>query len=110
MQLSLVSTYHPCRETSGGCEVSGFFLLLGFCSETQQGINSIIAKTFLPRRLISAWQLLQGVPARSPLVGSQSGVAHSLQDQSNHEINHLNSRRCPERTSTAPKGTQQKQV
>lgn len=71
MQLSLVSTYHPCRGISGGREVSGF-LLLGFCSETQKGINSITVKTSLPGRLILAWQLLQGVPAHSPLAGTVS--------------------------------------
>lgn len=71
MQLSSVSTYHPCRGIPGGLEVSGF-LLLGFCSETKKGINSITVKTFLPGRLILAWQLLQGVPAHSPLVGTVS--------------------------------------
>lgn len=79
MQLSLVSTYHPCREISGGCEVSGFSLL-GFCSETQKGINSITVKTSLPGRLILAWQLLQSVPAPSPLVGSQYRVARRIED------------------------------
>jgi hypothetical protein len=40
----------------------------GVCSETQKEINSITAKTFLPRRLIWAWKPLLGVPAHPPSV------------------------------------------